>query len=342
MPIALPALTSNLLHKSSADDVLIENPNLLIPATLPTGRLSVDGVDKLISTGFYKLSEDDQAILSSTLDSISHIDNFCSAGLVNTLERHAGSEKTAISQILKSTEVSIPFAISFNAINNTDHYYFYQKEHEHVPGTMLIEIARQAMYYYTYASYCHQRGKVTISISTLDVVFDGYTESSYPLQVIATQANGNYESAPKHLDLIAEFFQRGKRVGQIRLKGGVMREAVFKKLRRFEPPAQCIFQPFPHLAHRVLLDSGSGQIVTGVLESISLSSLTIKAPGSTDAITRILILLPDEPCLVLPVTVQRIEEEMIVLETGEFSTEAEAALKSYIKRYCKYMHGPSH
>ena len=37
--------------------------------------------------------------------------------------------------------------------NDTKNYFFYRKHHEHVPGIMLMEVARQAMYaqFYKYS-----------------------------------------------------------------------------------------------------------------------------------------------------------------------------------------------
>ncbi|WP_267881400.1 AfsA-related hotdog domain-containing protein [Xenorhabdus nematophila] len=137
--------------------------------------------------------------------------------------------------------------------NDTKHYFFYRKEHEHVPGLMLIEMSRQAMYHHVYSYSGYSRGDVSITISSLEVDFCAFTESSYELEVIVSTTSDIAHTCPRHIDLISSFYQNGNLVARVRLKGGVLKLNVFKRMRTLNFPKDHWFRLFPRTNRFVML-----------------------------------------------------------------------------------------
>jgi len=115
--------------------------------------------------------------------------------------------------------------------NDTNHSYYYKKEHEHVPGMMVIEAVRQAFYAYTYTFNKCKRGNVSISISTLNSNFYKYAQSNYPLKIMVENNLSENEDSKRILKLKATLFQRNSMVAEIFYQGDIMRLDIFKRLR---------------------------------------------------------------------------------------------------------------
>lgn len=114
--------------------------------------------------------------------------------------------------------------------NDTNHPFYYKKDHEHVPGMMMIEAVRQAFYAYTYTFEKCKRGEVSISISTLNSNFYHYAQSNYPLRIVV-EDDALLVNDARDLRLKAKLFQRNRLVAEIFYAGSIMKLNLFKRLR---------------------------------------------------------------------------------------------------------------
>lgn len=344
MPNYIPSISPQILHKSNADDVFIRNPRLLLPSIIPAVELRAGAATALQHSGLYRAAAEGDSLVFA-LQSNEVIPGYYEVIDVarpdEASSAHQPSEELNLSpsQLMKSADVGLPFALMYEVINSANHYYFYRKEHEHVPGLMLIEIARQAMYHYFYSSYLFHHGQVSISMSSLTVKFDEYTESSLPLMVVVSQNSRKFVPSPKYIDLNAEFFQRGRRVGSVGLAGGVMQTALFKRLRRFEPDCGKWFAPFSHLDMPVLLQGEDGAITDGYLRTISSLAAVIEVRGRSrfDLSQARSILIPTRSlgCIVLMISTVKVDEASLYVEFDQMPSASKLALGEFIKRYCR-------
>lgn len=148
-------------------------------------------------------------------------------------------DKEKISKLQKTAPVH-----SYFLFNNTKDEYFYKKKHEHVPGMMLIEAARQAVYDYVYTHSGHVLKEVSISMSNLNVEFLDYTVSSYPIELLFSHKEYESRYKPKNIDKKAWFYQRGKLTGTFSLEGGVIPMSIFPRLRNEKYSIDHHFYPF--------------------------------------------------------------------------------------------------
>lgn len=160
--------------------------------------------------------------------------------------------------------------LSYCVLNDTNNYFFYNKPHEHVPGLMLIEVARQAMYHYFYSHSGYHRGDVSISIKDLTVSFNNYTESTYPVEVVVQNTAGEKRHQPRTVDKTAMFYQNGSLVTALRLRGNAMKISLFKRMRTINFPEHHWFLPSNRVLPQVLLQTSDGRGLEGRLEHISL------------------------------------------------------------------------
>ncbi len=164
----------------------------------------------------------------------------------------------------------------FTFFNDLQNYFFYRKHHEHVPGLMLIEVARQAMYAQFYEHSGYARGEVCISIVDLLSSFPRYTESSYSVDVLVC----DYDEQPLHrgrkVDKRARFFQAGELVADIRLRGEVIRMPVFKRMRNISIDPSHWFRPLKGIGREVLVRFGCGGHLRASLELLSMEQLEVR------------------------------------------------------------------
>lgn len=236
MSNGIPDITPYLIHKEAEVDVLIKNPVLLLPSKIPMKVVAPDGSLWLTEARLYK-KNDGESCFSSTARPVEELEDFFPLSPAEL--EHAGRPESTSAIADAREKISYPcvfgtksgrsIAIRYEVKNQADHYYFYSKGHDHVPGIMLIEIARQAMYHYFYAQYSYLRGKVSISMSTLTAEFDAYAESCLPMTVIVQQSQAAYAAQPRYPAAIATFFQRGKCIGKIALRSSVLKKSVYEK-----------------------------------------------------------------------------------------------------------------
>lgn len=158
---------------------------------------------------------------------------------------------------------------------DTDNYFFYRKTHEHVPGLMLIEMARQAMYHYVYSSSGYQRGDISISMNNLNVAFSQYVISPYELEILVSNTQGISRHRPKTVDKTATFYQHGRAVASIRLEGTVMGMKLFKRFRNLTFPRHHWFSVSDHLLPMAVLTDTNGQCCTVRLTSVSSEGIRV-------------------------------------------------------------------
>ena len=80
---------------------------------------------------------------------------------------------------------------------------------------MLIEAARQAIYYQLYTYTKHVLGKVTVSLSELNTKFYVYAELMYPIEVVVDDLTEGDSLLPKIVDYSISFYQRAALVAKV-------------------------------------------------------------------------------------------------------------------------------
>ncbi|MFM0643885.1 AfsA-related hotdog domain-containing protein [Paraburkholderia bryophila] len=247
-----------LLHKGSADDVLIHRyrpaPPLYLNDTI--GTASVVRADNEVLADLYVMCDEARCRLDVPLDERGHFvaDASLSGGVsldatwemlravpYQVLEpwlaqKDRGSRDSqplddAIARIVSAYGEERRGSSSYEMINRADHYYFYRKEHEHVPGVMLIEAQRQAVYYHLYKHTRHQRGKVTVSLNELNSAFYAYAELMYPIELVVDDLTPGNAPCPRNIHYRVSFYQRMNLIAVIDTKASVIEMTRFEKIR---------------------------------------------------------------------------------------------------------------
>ncbi|WP_137820968.1 AfsA-related hotdog domain-containing protein [Pseudomonas sp. D(2018)] len=308
----------NLVHKSHDDDVLIYDARHLLPAWLPPGLLEQSTLDTANRDDIqlaYRL-EGERYVLRSLPESIGLGELECCglAGCLEELRENFTLEGDRLrltgTWVLESTEeklarlpgVGEPLGIPerrrvhealkrlegcpqqgmqyFTFFNDLQNYFFYRKHHEHVPGLMLIEVARQAMYAQFYEHSGYARGEVSISIVDLVSGFPRYTESSYPVSVLVCDYDEKPRSRERKVDKRARFFQAGELVADIRLRGEVIRMPVFKRMRNISIDPTHWFRALKGIGHEALVRFDCGRHLRANLELLSLEQIEVRCEGA--------------------------------------------------------------
>jgi hypothetical protein len=168
--------------------------------------------------------------------------------------------------------------------NDTKHYYFYNKRHEHVPGIMLMEIARQAFYAHFYRFNVHTRSSVNLSILEFNCDFVSYLQSNYPAYISVETLSRIQEGASREKQhLRATFIQREHVVCVVEMTGVLVPLKLFHKLRDVRPPANDAFAPIPSdTPVRVLLSYENDNFVECRIAEISTDYMLVKAPDNKE------------------------------------------------------------
>ncbi|AYA39823.1 hypothetical protein HZS38_04035 [Xenorhabdus nematophila] len=223
--------------------------------------------------------------------------------------------------------------------NDTKHYFFYRKEHEHVPGLMLIEMSRQAMYHHVYSYSGYSRGDVSITISSLEVDFCAFTESSYELEVIVSTTSDIAHTCPRHIDLISSFYQNGNLVARVRLKGGVLKLNVFKRMRTLNFPKDHWFRLFPRTNRFVMLLGDTQKIDIVDIDAISTSGIRLITNSTIISdIKWVLIQVNKKNILKLPIEEIIFDKlnDMVIANFSILDRYHEQELSEFIKLNCYF------
>ncbi|WP_341959430.1 AfsA-related hotdog domain-containing protein [Pseudomonas sp. RC10] len=234
----------------------------------------------------------------------------------------------------------------FTMFNDTSNYFFYRKHHEHVPGMMLIEVARQAMYAEFYQHSGFARGEVSISILDLTSRFSRFTESSYQVDLVVSDNGAPMEHKPRKVDKRAQLFQNAAQVADIHLYGEIIKMPVFKRIRNISIDPDHWFRPLKGIRKEVLVRLACGRHLTGEMVLLSMNSLQIlcAARAGTPAQSvngHIYLYLESDGLMSLPVTsIQDVEgqDTTLHLALGELNSSLRFNWREVLKQYSYFSH----
>lgn len=246
-------ISPKFLHKHSAADVLLANPRKVIPSKFST-LVPHSSSDKNIERIYNLYVNSCDNILYFPAKIISNIVGISFETVIKTNDSQENfgvphqiidaiyndSTQHPIKNSLIEDDVIESFlthymisqrSTSFSFINYADHYFFYGKQHEHVPGIMFVEAARQAIYYqlYTYSKF--RLGEVTVSLSELNAKFYAYGELMYPIEIIVDDLTTENILFPSKLHYSISFYQRGALIAKINSIAPVIKINKFKMAR---------------------------------------------------------------------------------------------------------------
>jgi hypothetical protein len=192
-------------------------------------------------------------------------------------------DRYRLSQVLdKLPGLQRPAVSCFNMVMDTNNYFFYRKHHEHVPGIMLIEVVRQAMYA---QYYCHSRvakGQVSLTIENLNVSFMGFVNANYPLRIqVEDQRPPERISSEVFEERVATFSQLGRVVAVATMRANPIKMNLFKRLRNVKPAASARFIPTKNIAPVGVFVWSTNTAMEGRIHDVSSGG--IKASFDGDA-----------------------------------------------------------
>ncbi|MCX4161854.1 MULTISPECIES: AfsA-related hotdog domain-containing protein [Paraburkholderia] len=275
-----------LLHKGSADDVLIHRYRPAAPLYLDAA--AAPRTDDVLAS-VYATHDEARRRLDVPLDERGHF--VADASLSSSVpsdpawktlravpyqvlepwfaQRRDGSHDSqsqsqsqddAFAWIARAYGEERRWSSSYEMINRADHYYFYRKEHEHVPGVMLIEAQRQAVYHHLYKHTRHQRGKVTVSLNELNSAFYAYAELMYPIELVVDDLTPGNAPCPRNIHYRVSFYQRRNLLAVIDTKASVIEMSSFEKIRNIFLTSDDWYTPLdPRLVQSTLTANDGGR-----------------------------------------------------------------------------------
>lgn len=213
--------------------------------------------------------------------------------IINTfkedIEKNPKNTITKLNQILDvKSKIIFPLYYYCNMDTSSDHYYFYKKDHEHIPGVMSIEVARQAGYAYFYPyKEGFDKGEITISLSKMNMEFFDYAQSNYPIRVMVEDISEHTELGTlrtkrvERLGMRMTMFQRQKVINIFDNYGVAIDLKIFDEIRTDEL-GTFRFVPIKKIGKYITLeainnpDSNDEHIeIKGCLENISIGGFKI-------------------------------------------------------------------
>ncbi|RJF54794.1 hypothetical protein D4100_17120 [Serratia inhibens] len=297
----------SLVHKTDANDVLVYKPEIVLKSVITQSEYKdlvhlLPGEQQKIDSVYYA-SEDiyilrtlphciPQSVGASMLSEINLEGFYVSDGngmlkivpqyvplhVEEAIRRKLSPHTLPIQQAEKEIIASLSndaVVNSYMLLNNTRDLYFYKKNHEHIPGMMLIEAARQAAYDYVYKYTGYAFKSVSISMSKIDVDFFDYSISSYPVEILFSHRDKVRRHKPKKIEKQAWFYQRGRLTGTFYLEGGIIPMTIFPQMRNEKYPKEHLFFPFKDNRYVEILDSNLDALTMKVI-SLSLCSITVE------------------------------------------------------------------
>ncbi|NRA87432.1 MAG: hypothetical protein HRU28_08560 [Rhizobiales bacterium] len=266
-------VSKTIVHKHDNDDVLVSNVRKDLPTFLTVDefdQISVQEEKISYLKKHYRLAEGTQLYVRKSVpyyipedSAISYLEKIASyydktdSGHVlsskfipEITEEYLSNHFVSIkNQIDKKTRHKIYLAFHrvglscfstdhyFSMVNTLDNYYFYRKAHEHVPGTMFVEAARQAMYYHYYANRPKdKRGDVTLSIKKINCEFFNYADSNYPITIRVQTTSDESDGKKSKIDRGRTcFYQNGNPIAEIEFEGVCISLKLFARMREKNP-----------------------------------------------------------------------------------------------------------
>lgn len=166
-----------------------------------------------------------------------------------------------------------PRSMYLNLVIDTTNSFFFRRHQEHVPGIMLIEAARQAMYAH-YHHFSHwTRSQAAFTIESLNVDFHNFINPNYPVRIRVEELGlAEMRSSGEKSVSVASFYQSNKLTAVATLRYNVIKTELFKRMRNIKPLASCNrFLPVKNIAKTAAFVSTSGKRLEGTLNDISAS-----------------------------------------------------------------------
>lgn len=222
--------------------------------------------------------------------------------------------------------------------NNADHYFFYRKVHEHVPGTMLIEAQRQAVYQHFYASTALKLGDVTISLNRLDSHFFDYANLMYPVEIVVDDMANESSLRPRRFFYRASFYQKQRLLSVIDTYGTAIELKQFDALRSLFIHNNDWFRPLnaATIVCRVVL--ASSDPLEAELARVSKSGVVLKITAGSHALdggpSRAVIEIADRSRNLVALTARRVgvSEGLAEWVFDELGRDAVVTLSKIITR----------
>ncbi len=264
-------LTRSAGQKELIDSVYCASDDVYILRTLPKSIAQSNSMSKLLNINLEKfyLSDGDGGLNIVPEYVPLHVEEIIRCQLLPDVPPIPHAVKEIISALSDDAVVN-----SYMLLNNTKDLYFYKKNHEHIPGMMLIEAARQAAYDYVYKYSGYVFKSVSISMSKIDVDFFDYSISSYPVEILFSHRDKLRRQKPKKIEKQAWFYQRGRLTGTFYLEGGIIPMTIFPQMRNEKYPKEHLFFPFKDNRYVEILDADLNALRSRVI-SLSLCSLTV-------------------------------------------------------------------
>ncbi|MGE8061126.1 AfsA-related hotdog domain-containing protein [Pseudomonas sp. NPDC089547] len=260
------------LHKDSDEDVLIRNYRPAWPLYLPAT------VADMAQLPYQREADGRWRLL---LPSNSVDEYLANGSLAQPIARDVSWQaRRAVPYQLSEELLQAPGEVpsfpgnhssSYQLINDADHYYFYRKSHEHVPGVMLIEAQRQAVYHHLYHTTAHVRGEVTVSWNQVNANFLSHAELMYPIELVVDDLQAELSSRPRKVHYRVAFYQRGYLLGTIDTLASVIELRRFERLRNVFGFSNDRFRPLASVHHECWLLLADGSRVGTQLTSLERS-----------------------------------------------------------------------
>lgn len=292
------------------DDDLLEPPLIdaeaaidlrkyYLPCPVISTRYVLKGISPFISLSKRQLDDvDAEAINLLGLHYAQTADGYIlSSQYINEIEEsilaRAFSEQTEIvgekdrmiiSRLLNlACEPVRPMVYYASMFNDTQNYFFYRKHHEHVPGIMLMEVARQAMYAHFYQCRSHRREDISLSIDSFKMDYLNFTESNYPVRIVVEDispspsecSDSKAERSIQRGGSRATFYQRDKPVAVASISATLIKVNLFKRLRRSTTDKSHRFFPIKNFGKLVLVGNKGGQKFEAQVLNLSMTGLRL-------------------------------------------------------------------
>ena len=170
---------------------------------------------------------------------------------------------------------------AYTFLNDASHYFFYRKTHDHVPGIMLVEAQRQAIYHHLYSNSAWVLGQVTVSLNNLQANFYDYANLMYPIEIIVDDLAAVPSQRPRKIRFRVSFYQRAKLIAVIDTDATVIAIDNFKLIRNTFMHAGEWFTPIDNLisckVSRLAPDEADGSALSVKLSAVSKTGLRFEA-----------------------------------------------------------------
>ncbi|CDH30865.1 AfsA-related hotdog domain-containing protein [Xenorhabdus bovienii] len=349
-----------LLHKNSIDDVLIMNPRIVIPSKFvsETPNTQHKMVQKINSLYFRDSNNNNIFQFPPTISIATGIP-FSSVmekeeniGVPYQVLKNVLNEKPikfTQEELIEDNEIIEIFlnhhkitkrTTSLTFINNANHYFFYRKPHEHVPGIMFLEAARQSIYYQLYTFSEHILGEVTVSLSELNAKFYSYGELMYPIEIVVDDLTEEYGRLPKKVTYLISFYQRGLLIAQIKTSAPIVPLEKFQVARNAFLLDKEHFSPLKNTPITALITSANRvQSIVSLREISTTSCITSSLEFGVVSDAMLTIIYDGKLCFHTPIYYLSMDEHGIKWSFEKLEFIQLEVLKEIIKRgfvVCKY------